>query len=490
MKHILLALNPFPEKNPKNSIQKAAWVKVIDNYFGALFENKDLCFSAILNPFHDAYWKENYQSTYLKIKRNICLEPEKYTNRFCTYKTRHALYFESQQSDFIKDLAAEVINQYGELPSPDLIIQFNHHSPYLSFAFKDSPSSNFHEGGFSRAPFPLLWRFESGKFLSGPDHNCSLPIDQNDNDTETSNEVVDFIRYNSYAALDRINPFKGKLQLWKKKFRKLYLLPLQVSGYISFDALCEYENQYHFLIDVLEQTPPDVGLIVTEHPWYPVITEKMNDELCSRFSNYIYEADFSLIVNVSTYIVPYVDAVITVSSSLFWHAALMGKTCCALGDGEFSKIADANSLQELNKLSVNKTLLPYRYDSLIYKRLTQNWIPDSLMRNPEFLISLLKYLCSKEYPKPHITDDILKQNFANATNNLKCLRLNPLTLLQSLNMPLSCKSAYDKFDPTLLKIAFVVSPRVKKIMPYMLRLYRSLQCRLRFLKRKFIVTPT
>ena len=483
-KHILLALSPFPEKRPKSSDQRAAWVKVINNYFAPLFKSKDLYFSVVSSPFHDAYWKANYQDSYSKIKKSICLDLEKYTNMLCAYEMRQALYMESKQSNLIKELSTEVIRQYGSLPPPNLILQFAHHAPYLLSAFKDSPLLNFHEGGLSRRPFPLSWRFESGKFQAGTDLNGSAGCSLNVNDTVTPNEIVDFIRLNSYATLDRINPFKEKLKLWRKKFRRLYLLPLQVSGNVSFDALCQYENQLHFLMDVLEKTPADVGLIVTEHHWVPVITREINDELSRRFPNYIYEADFSLIMNVSTYFVSYVDAVITVSSSLFWHAALAGKICCGLGAGEFSKIADTNSLQELNRLSNNRSLPPYRYDALIYSRL-KNWIPDSLMSEAEFLEEWLKYLCSKDLPKPNISDDMIMQNFANASNNLQFSKRNPLNELRRVHLPLSYKSAYEKLDTALLKTLLAISPFTKTIMPYIGRLYRSLQCAFNFLKRKF-----
>ncbi len=487
VKHILLVLSPFPEKRPKSSAERGFWLRIINSYFGPLFESKDLFFSVVMNPFYNTYWKINYSNTYSKIHKIICLDPERYTNMVSAYKMRHALYLESNRSGLTKKLSAEVIRQYGNLPPPNIILQFNHHAPYLLSAFKDSRLFNFYEGGLSRTPFPMSWRFESGKFQVGSDSINKMTSALNNNDALPPNEVVDFIRNNSFAALDRINPFKEKLQQWKKKYRRLYLLPLQVSGEVSFGALCEYECQYHFLIDVLENTPADVGLIVTEHPWIPVITREMNDELSYRFPNYIYEAEFSLIMNVSTHLVPYVDAVITVSSSLFWHAALMGKTCCGLGAGEFSMIADTNSLQGLNKLSEKGALQPYRYDTLIYRRLTQNWIPESLMKEPEFLVKWLNYLSSNNCPKPNISDDTLKQNFADASNDLQLLRRDPLMELKRfVDLPMSYKSAYEKLDPTLLRVVLHVSPYVKMIRSCIAKPYRSLKFALRFLKSKFM----
>ena len=487
-KHILLALCPFPEKRPKSLDDRAFWIRIANDYFGAIFQSRDLCFSVLMNPLDEAYWKKNYPNSYSKIDKIICLDPGRHANIICTYKMRQALYSESKHCDLINELAAEVISQYGNTPSPNLILPFSHNAPYLLTAFKYSSLLNFHEGGLSRAPFPPSWHFGSGKHLAGYDSDTSLAIVQNTCTSKTPNEFVDFIRHNSKASLDRINPFKRKLRLWRRKYRSLYLLPLQVSGEASFDALCEYENQYHFLIDVLEKTPADVGLIVTEHPWVPVITKKMNNELSCRFPNYTYEPDFSLVLNMSTYFVPYVDAVITVSSSVFWHAALMGKACCGLGTGEFSKIADTNSIHGLNELLNKGTLSPYRYDALIYRRLTQNWVPDFQMRKPDFLTEWLKYLCS-EQPKPITSEDLLKQNFATATNKLKFLKRNPLNELKRFDLPLSYKSVYEKLDPTLLKVVLSVSPFAKITRFYMKKLYRILRFVFRLLKSQSKVPP-
>ncbi len=92
--------------------------------------------------------------------------------------------------------------------------------------------------------------------------------------------------------MDAINPFRKQFELWRKKYRKLVLLSLQVSGHTSFDALCVYESQNHYLTDVLEKMSEDVGVVVTEHPKFPVITKSIYSDYICRYPNFIYEVDF------------------------------------------------------------------------------------------------------------------------------------------------------------------------------------------------------
>ena len=463
-------------------------IRVINDHFGALFRSRNLNFSVVLNPVQNVYWKTNYLGTYSRIKRKICLDPKKYKYMVDTYKARHVIFQGPQQSDLIKALTADVIIQYGHSLPPSLMISFFHHAPYLVSAFKNSPMVNFSEGGFSGPPFSPTWRFEQGKYLTGPASPGSSATDLPGHDAKAPNKVVDTLRRDSFIALDTINPFKEKLELWRKKYRKLVLLPLQASGRVSFDALCEYENQYHYLIDVVEKMPPEVGVIVTEHPTFPVITESMHDDLICRYPNFIYEADFFLIENVSFYLILYVDAVITVSSSVIWHAALMGKTCCALGTGELTKIVDTNSLHGLNDLLRKEPLLPYRYDALIYKLLTEDWVPAPLMKKPEFIKQWLEYLSSKKHPRPNISDDVLRSLSADGSRNLKFSKRKPLMLMRHTGLPLSLKSVFMRLDSTLLKIALVASPCTKTAKAYILKAYCNFKFVFRHLKRKLNIS--
>ena len=478
--HVLLALAPFPQKYHNVLSQNAWFIKVVNDYFGALFGSRALCFSVAMNPHQDSYWKANYPSTYSKIKRKIYLNPKDIAYR---YNAGHIIFSEPVDSKLVEVLTARVTSQYGNLPPPDLILQFGHHAPYLLSAFKNSPLINFREGGFTRKPFQSTWRFESGKYLVGSgrygDSYCRLK----NNNAKSPNNTVDYIRSDSFAALERINPFKIKLNQWKEKYQRLVLLPLQASGFVSFDVLCEYESQYHYLIDVLEKLPNDVGIIVTEHPHYPVLTKKIYDHLSAEYPNLIYEDNFHLTENVSFFFTPHVHAVISVSSTVFWQAALMGKICCGLGTGEFSRLADTSSIYGLNQLLRNDDLSPFRYDSLIYERLTQNWVPEPLMMNPEFLEKWLKNLCSEKYPKPDISDSNLKSFSCDASKNLELSVRDPFLLLRNSDLPLSYGSLIMKPNFRMWSTLIIALCIPKKLKSYILMFYRKSRYMLRVLKR-------
>ena len=91
---------------------------------------------------------------------------------------------------------------------------------------------------------------------------------------------------------DKFQDLKDKINLTTSEalfkqqisqFDKNVLLPLQFSNYFGFDATCNYKSQYDFLIDTLERTPEDIGVIVTEHTgWEPTITEHNIEHLKKR----------------------------------------------------------------------------------------------------------------------------------------------------------------------------------------------------------------
>ncbi len=186
--------------------------------------------------------------------------------------------------------------------------------------------------------------------------------------------------------------------------------------------------------------------------------------------------------------VPHVDAVINVSSTVIWFAALMGKICCNLGTGEFARIADTNTLLGLNELLQKESLPPYRYDNIIYKRLTHNWVPETLMRKPEFLEMWIKYLCSKRYPKPDVSDADLKLFFAIASRKLRFSKRHPLVALKNSDLPLSYASVFVKLEIFVLRMSLIALPCASLVRSYISKPHRSLQSVLRLLKYSQILS--
>ena len=75
--------------------------------------------------------------------------------------------------------------------------------------------------------------------------------------------VASAFRTFNTLALDAVDPF-GKVDL-RAKFDRLFLLPLQVSNYYSFNEQTNYRTQFEYLLDVLSACPRDVGVIAVEY---------------------------------------------------------------------------------------------------------------------------------------------------------------------------------------------------------------------------------
>jgi hypothetical protein len=180
------------------------------------------------------------------------------------------------------------------------------------------------------------------------------------------------------------SPFRSLCKNYRDRFQRLVLLPLQVSGNYLFDAYVPYRSQYEYLIDVLEQVPNDVGVLVTTHPDFPALSEEVVEFCRSKYPHFLYDYGFLDYYASSQYLIAEVDAVINVSSSTGLSVLLWDKKLLSLGGDFFPIIADGKSLAELpDVLSA-----PLRDKSaILYWMLTHYVIPEWKLRNPPWLES-------------------------------------------------------------------------------------------------------
>jgi hypothetical protein len=148
-------------------------------------------------------------------------------------------------------------------------------------------------------------------------------------------------------ALRATNPFD--LGAARSKYRRLCLVPLQCSNYYAFDEQCGYRTQFEFLVDVLATAPADVGVIATEHlPWGPALKRGNFDDnldyLCERFPNFIFTEKFRSYYYPSQFIVPLVDGVFSVSSSVGLQALLFNRVLGTLASTHLAGVAHATTI--------------------------------------------------------------------------------------------------------------------------------------------------
>jgi HAD superfamily hydrolase (TIGR01549 family) len=129
----------------------------------------------------------------------------------------------------------------------------------------------------------------------------------------------------------------------ERKFDKYWLVPMQISGYFGFYENCDYKDQFDFLTDVLEKAPKNVGVIATQYIGSLVSEKALNNRnlgyIRSLYKNFLYSTEFEKLDNISQYIAPWADSVITVSSTLGFQALLHDKKLISPSTSHLSYIS-------------------------------------------------------------------------------------------------------------------------------------------------------
>ncbi|WP_293971126.1 glycosyltransferase family 2 protein [Sphingomonas sp.] len=118
-------------------------------------------------------------------------------------------------------------------------------------------------------------------------------------------------------------------------FSRSLLVASQVSGTFFFDGSCSYRSQGHMLLDILRATPADTAVILSQHPDRPWLGAAEAASL-GDYPNLI---DARELGNVGgQQLLPYVDAVATVSSSVGFQSTLWDRPLVALGHSHLNRL--------------------------------------------------------------------------------------------------------------------------------------------------------
>lgn len=212
----------------------------------------------------------------------------------------------------------------------DVIMLWETPVPFLEAIFPDALVIHQMPGAFSRPPYPHTVTFDPiGLYRRGSLylHATNIKRTVRPADRGLALDFASKVR----STINAVQPFDRRQLDPNNRFRKIALLPLQVSAHYAFLADSGYTSQADFLLDVLTSTPEDVGIVVTQYITPRVRDTVLNAEvlgvLKSRWSNLIFTERFDQTPSVSQYLIPLVDEVITSSSSiglqaLAWPRAL------------------------------------------------------------------------------------------------------------------------------------------------------------------------
>ena len=192
-------------------------------------------------------------------------------------------------------ILADEIGRCSHGFEPDVVVAFGAQADFLGQLWPKALRLHAETGAYSRNPYPFSLYFDHlGMYRRSAVGKAGKRLRAGAPSTD-GRFLVSSFRANFRTALATVDPFF--LHDLRSQYRGLVLLPLQLSNHYSFDEHAKYRTQFEFLLDVLSQTPRDVGVIVTETlEWGEVLKTTGSDEnldyLRKDFPNLIFHDDF------------------------------------------------------------------------------------------------------------------------------------------------------------------------------------------------------
>jgi hypothetical protein len=244
---------------------------------------------------------------------------------------------------------AEVVAQSVDSFEPDIIIGFAGQANCLAKLWPTALRLHIERGYFGRDPYPVSFYFDHlGTYRRSAvarvgGLKLAYPV------TSDARALVSAFRSQMTTALGSLDPFRSND--FCSRFDRVCLLPLQVSNEFSFDGLVNYRTQFEYLYDVLAAAPKDIAVIVTEHPSGEPILRRSGpssniDLLRRTFPNMIFLDEFRRYQSSSQFLVPRVDGVWSVSSSVGYQALLFDRLLGSPPSTELSNVADATTFAD------------------------------------------------------------------------------------------------------------------------------------------------
>jgi hypothetical protein len=277
-------------------------------------------------------------------------------------------------------VVAEAVARNVDGFEPEIIIGFAGEANYLAQLWPNALRLHVERGQFGREPYPFSLYFDHvgthGRSAIAEVARRKLTYPA----TADGRSLVSAFRTRMAAALGSLDPFRS--HDFRGRFDRLCLLPLQVSNEFSFDGMVKYRTQFEYLYDVLAAAPENVGVIVTEHPGGEPVVRRSGPvanmgALRRAFPNFIFLDEFRRHPSSSQFLVPRVDGVWSVSSSVGYQALLFDRLVGSPTGTELCNLADATTLQDfLARLGDRK---PVGADSFIAWLLERYLVPSTLL---------------------------------------------------------------------------------------------------------------
>jgi hypothetical protein len=288
-------------------------------------------------------------------------------------------------------IIADAIARQADGFEADVVIGFAGAANCVSALWPRALRLHIERGHFAKDPYPYSIYFDHlgihgrSAIAQVDGRDLAYPV------THDGRALVSAFRSVMTARLRSLDPFTD-FDL-RGQFERVFLLPLQISNEVFFDAQSNYRTQFEFLYDVLAATPADVGVVVTEHPSIEPILRRTGlyanlDLLRRSFPNMIFFEESRLYKTPSQFLVPRVDGVWTVSSSIGHQALLFDSTIGSPAGTEISHFADATTFAAFfDRLGQRH---PNKSDALLAWLLERYIVPETIFSDGRWLKDYLE----------------------------------------------------------------------------------------------------
>ncbi|MGY8625379.1 HAD family hydrolase [Chromobacterium violaceum] len=302
--------------------------------------------------------------------------------------------FKEGEIDRLREI---VTDKLPEGFNPDVIFVWESPMYFLKSIFPGVKIFYQMPGFFSRAPFPELIKFDEGLL------DKSAGAVQKTKSVSLVDKDFSSLREQDLKFFQSINTIEPILNRVKHRFQGLVLFPLQIDNYFMIDCLLQRKRQFDIVLELLMNTPSNIGVIVTNY-WSgrlrsAVLSEENIRYLRSKFDNFIYIEKFDTIPCISQLLLPFIDGVYTISSSVGYQAAYWGKPIYSVGTSHITKYNTSSTLNKFLKQVLKHEL--FHQDEIIRKDILETNYPSAWIKeNPQHFTKWVINISTQTLPTP------------------------------------------------------------------------------------------
>lgn len=427
MKKILIYIPPFIEQDRPNLNNH--WVELTSKLLPQLKEKYNI--TVLMGETQYKFLEKKYFQAYEDV-RTVFIKDEDLGVETRAYNRIYSLYSKTalkQETEFLKNI---ITRKLGNSYIPNFVLFYMSPISYIKELYPTAKFIGCEAGGLFQSPFPRSWYFD----IFG-DIPCSYLLDYHSEirslqANEKQHIFINDIRQMYFSKLHQEKVFNDNEELFRK-FKYNVLLPLQVSNIYSFDLTCDFKSQFHYLKYVLDNISPDIGVLVTEHPYFPQINKQWLEYFTEKYKNFLYIPAEQEYFRCSESLIKYCDAVLNVSSTVAFLSLWWQKPLISLGHNYFSVFSDYNKLEGLYEFLDKPNLLDK--DAILYHFINEYWVLDTVLENDTYLARLIEKM---EVVKPDF-------NFYKGLSDSRKNKQEIMDFIKNVPEKATCKIPHEYF---------------------------------------------